>query len=474
MPRTAVVIGASMGGMLAAAALARSVDEVIVLERDELPDEPRPRRGLPQGRHAHILLPSGRDAIDALVPGGGVRERLLAAGARERGLTSGLVTLGPQGWYRRSRHHDTHPLLIAGRDLIDRTVRAAVLASATRVRIRRASATGLLGTAERVTGVRFTTGSKDSHPGATEESLRADLVVDASGRGTRVEHWLADLGITGVRKDVVDSGLVYATRVYRTPAGAENFPPAQVTADPTGGRPGRAGLLLPIEGDRWLVSLAGTRGGEPTASPEDFVPFALGLRHPLVGRLIAGAEPLTNVTLSRSTRNERRYFEKSERWPEGLVALGDAVATYNPVYGQGMSVAALGALELSRELDRSGIGAPGLARRVQRAAAKVVNAAWAMSVGQDQWFPGVQGKSPTLADRLLSAYVGRMTRVATGSYRVSAAMCRVTTLQADALHLLHPTLLLSTALGPFLPPLSGPPLTPEERNILKSLNTPAP
>ena len=197
MPRTAVVIGASMGGMLAAAALARSVDEVIVLERDELPDEPRPRRGLPQGRHAHILLPSGRDAIDALVPGGGVRERLLAAGARERGLTSGLVTLGPQGWYRRPRHHDTHPLLIAGRDLIDRTVREAVLASTTRVSVRRASATGLLGTAERVTGVRFTAGGErgGGRAGAPEERLRADLVVDASGRGTRVEHWLADLGI---------------------------------------------------------------------------------------------------------------------------------------------------------------------------------------------------------------------------------------------------------------------------------------
>lgn len=480
MPRTAVVIGASMAGMLAAAALSRSVDEVIVLERDELLDEPGPRRGLPQGRHAHILLPSGRDAIEELVPGGEVRKRLLAAGARERGLTSGLVTLGQQGWYRRSRHHDTHPLLIAGRDLIDRTVRDAVLASSTRVSLRRASATGLLGTAERVTGVRLTTGEERDRGAvaakghAAEESLRADLVVDASGRGTRVEHWLADLGITGIHKDVVDSGLVYATRVYRTPAGAENFPPAQVTADPKTGRPGQSGLLLPIEGDRWLVSLAGTRGGEPTASPEDFVPFALGLRHPLVGRLIAGAEPLTDVLLSRSTGNQRRYFEKSERWPEGLVALGDTVATYNPVYGQGMSVAALGARELGRELDRTGIGAPGLARRVQRAAAKVVNAAWTMSVGQDQWFPGVRGKSPTLADRVLSAYVGRMARVATSSYRVSAAMCRVTTLQADALHLLHPTLLLSTALGPFLPPLSGPPLTPEERTILNNLDTPAP
>ncbi|QFR00988.1 pyridine nucleotide-disulfide oxidoreductase [Streptomyces phaeolivaceus] len=480
MPRTAVVIGASMAGMLAAAALARStdeVDEVIVLERDELPGEPGPRKGLPQGRHAHILLPSGRAAIEELVPGSGVRKRLLAAGARERGLTSGLVTLGPQGWYRRSRHHDTHPLLIASRDLVDWAVRDAVLVGTPRVEIRHASALGLLGTADRVTGVRVTEkehgSGADAGTGAGAD-LRADLVVDATGRGTRVEHWLADLGITGIRKDVVDAGVVYATRVYRTPEGAEDFPPAHVTADPAGGRPGRAGLVLPIEGGRWLVSLSGTRGGEPTAAPDDFVPFARGLRHPLVGRLIAGAEPLTDVLLSRSTRNERRYFEKSARWPEGLVVLGDAVATYNPVYGQGMSVAALGARELGRELERTGLGAPGLARRAQRAAAKVANAAWTMSVGQDQWFPGVRGRSPTLADRLLSAYIGRMSRVATGSYRVSAAMCEVTTLQTDALRLLHPTLLLRTALGPVLPPLSGPPLTPRERTILRDLGNSAP
>src|SRR5688500_1864922 len=182
MPRTAVVIGASMAGMLAAAALARSadtVDEVIVLERDELPDEPQPRKGLPQGRHAHILLPSGRDAIEELVPGGGVRKRLLAAGARERGLTSGLVTLGPQGWYRRSRHHETYPLLISRRDRMDWTVGDAVLASATRVKVRRPSAAGLLGTADQVTGVRVAGAG-----GQAEESLRAELVVDARGRGT--------------------------------------------------------------------------------------------------------------------------------------------------------------------------------------------------------------------------------------------------------------------------------------------------
>ncbi|MGW0707208.1 pyridine nucleotide-disulfide oxidoreductase [Streptomyces sp. NPDC002643] len=478
MPRTAVVIGASMAGMLAAAALARFADEVVVVERDELPDSPRPRKGLPQGRHAHVLLPSGRDAIEDLVPGGGVRKRLLAAGATERGLTADLVTLGQQGWFRRSRHHGTHPLLVGSRELLDWTVRDAVLASTTRIRVRRASAAGLLGSARRVTGVRVVDADHRGGFQGQETDLRAELVVDASGRGTRVEHWLAELGVTGVPTEIVDAGLVYASRLFRTPEGAGAFPPTQITADPRGGRPGRAGLLLPIEGGRWLVSLGGTRGAEPTGSADDFVPFALGLRHRLLGELISGAQPLSEVVLSRSTRNERRYFEKAEVWPEGLIALGDAVATYNPVYGQGMSVAALGARELRRELERTGrsgrtgIDAPGLARRVQRAAAKVVNAAWMMSVGQDQWFPGVRGKSPTLADRLLAGYTGRMGRVATGSYRVSAAMCEVTTLQADALGLLRPSLLVSTLLGPVLPPLSGPPLTPRERDILRSLGAP--
>jgi 2-polyprenyl-6-methoxyphenol hydroxylase-like FAD-dependent oxidoreductase len=229
---------------------------------------------------------------------------------------------------------------------------------------------------------------------------------------------------------------------------------------------------MPIEGGRWLVSLGGTRGGEPTADSEDFVRFALGLRHPIIGQLISRAEPLTDVTLSRSTRNERRYFEKAKVWPEGVVALGDAVASYNPVYGQGMSVAALGAQALSQEVAKTGITAPGLSRRVQRAAARVVNAAWTMSTSQDQWFPGVRGKSPTAADKILTGYTRRMTRVATSSYRVTAAMCRVTTLQGDALRLLHPALLLATLNGPVLPPLSGPPLTAEERAVLRSLTAP--
>jgi 2-polyprenyl-6-methoxyphenol hydroxylase-like FAD-dependent oxidoreductase len=460
MSRRAVVIGGSVAGMLAAAALSRSVDDVIVLERDELPAGPHPRRRVPQARHAHILLPSGRDAIQELLPEADVRRRLLASGAHEQPMT-GILGFGAQGWYRRwPTVADELLLTCCSRDLLDSIVREAVLETA-RVTVRRAEALSLLGTAQRVTGVRVLTAG-------AEEDLSADLVVDASGRGSRVENWLEALGVSGIPTDEVDSGLVYASRVFRVPKGAEDFPLTQVEANPADSRPGRSANLVPIEGGRWLVSLAGTRGGEPTADPEEFTDFALGLRHPLVGQLVSGAEPLSEVFLTRSTRNRRRGFEKAAL-PEGVVVLGDAVATYNPVYGQGMSVAALGALALSRRLREADVTAPGFARGVQRAAAKSVTAAYTMSTSQDQWFPEVVGKAPTLADRLLSRYMGRMARVATTSYSVSAAMCAVITLQEDASRLVHPKLLLATVKGPVLEPLAGPPLTPGESAFLDSV-----
>ncbi|MGW1064006.1 FAD-dependent oxidoreductase [Streptomyces aureus] len=460
MSRRAVVIGGSVAGMLAAAALFRSMDEVIVLERDDLPDRPAPRKWLPQARHAHVLLPSGRDAIRELLPVADVHGRLLAAGAREQSLT-GTLGFGPQGWYRRWPDV-TEDLLVTccSRDLFDWVLRDAVLGT-TPVVVRRAEALSLLGTDQRVTGVRVLAEG-------LEEDLRADLVVDASGRNSRVEHWLEGLGVTDVPTDEVDSGLVCASRVFRVPRGAENFPLVQVEADPSTARPGRSGALVPIEDGRWLVTLSGTRGAEPTTHPGGFTDFALGLRHPLIGRLISGAEPLSEVFLSRNTRNRRRDFEKAVM-PEGLVVLGDAVATFNPVHGQGMSVAALGAQALSRQLRQTDVTAPGFARAVQRAAARSVSAAYAISTSQDQWFPEVVGRAPSLVDRLLSTYMGRLARVATTSYAVSAARSKVAALQAEPSRLLHTELLLATLKGPVMEPLDGPPLTFEESAFVDAM-----
>ncbi|MET9296460.1 FAD-dependent monooxygenase [Streptomyces sp. NPDC003077] len=452
-PRRAVIVGGGLAGMLAAAALHEAVDTITILERDELPADAAPRKGLPQARHAHLLWSGGARAMEDLLPG--ITDAWIAAGARRIPLPTGLVFLSPQGWFQR--WEETHFTIACSRDLMDWAVRVRVRALPKVTVLTRTELLALSGSAQRVTGVRYRTAE------GQEDTLPADLVVDAGGRGSRAPDLLARLGIPPVPEREVDSGLVYASRVFRAPAGTEGFPVVYVQANAQEARPGRAATLVPIEGGRWLVTLSGTRGGEPSSANEAFAPFARAVRHPLVGELISHAEPLTDVVVTRSTVNRRRYFEKAERWPEGFVALGDAVASFNPVYGHGMSAAAQGALALRRLVATEGLGRAGLARRVQRALARPVSLAWNLSTGQDIFFPGVVGGSPTLADRVLSGYVARLQKTATGSSRVSKALTDVMTLQAPLTTLVTPGLLWSAARGPLRRPLEGPPLTARER-----------
>ncbi|MFJ6082433.1 FAD-dependent monooxygenase [Streptomyces sp. NPDC092369] len=478
MPSRAVVIGAGLAGMLAAAALSTAVDEVIVLERDELPAGPEHRRGLPQGRHAHLLMAGGVAAMDDLLPGMDIRGRLLGKGAHEVSLSSGMLARTAEGWLRRWRHEGPR-MISCSRALVDWVVRDAVLGlggeevGRARVEIRRAQAVELLGDAGRVRGVRVSTAAGDKGldaDGHGDVDLDADLVVDAGGRGSRILKWLTALGISEVEERTVDAGLVNATRIYRTPAGAESFPLTLVHADPYAGRPGRSGMVMPIEGDRWMVSLAGSRGGEPPADPDGFLRHALELPDPIVGRLISGAEPLTDIHVGRGTANVRHYVEKARDWPEGLIVLGDALATFNPTYGQGMSVAALGVRSFARELARGGPAAPGLSRRVQRAAARSVDTAWAVAVGQDVWYPGTRGGRPGTADRLVAAYSRRLNRTATGSYQAAAAIWDLSSLTTGPTRVLRPRTLLAVLNGPLLPPPTEPPMTDSERKILRSLD----
>ncbi|MEU1260956.1 FAD-dependent monooxygenase [Streptomyces cellulosae] len=463
MSRRAVVIGAGLSGMLAAAVLsATGADEVVVVDRDELPDGPAHRRGLPQGRHAHLLMEGGLRAMEELLEGAELRKRLLAAGAHEIPLNSGMLALTPEGWLRRWRR--TGPsMLTCTRALLDWVVREAVLERAP-VTVRKGAVVGLTGSAEQVRGVRL------AEPGG-DVDLDADLVVDASGRGTRVVSWLDGLGVSGVRERAVDSGLVNATRLYRVPEGAEDFPLTIVQPNPYLSRPARSAMIMPVEGGRWLVSCGGSRGGEPPSDPEGFLRYTLALPDPIVGRLISGAEPLGDVHLSRSTSNVRRYLEKLPRWPERFVVLGDALATFNPAYGHGMSVAAFGARVLSRELTRGGMTAPGLARRVVRGAARAAEPAWTMAVSQDVLYPDVRGGGrPSPADRLVTAYTRRMMRAATSSFTAASVIWDVTSLLTPPTRMFRPSAAVAALAGPPLPPLTEAPLTTPERELVRRLD----
>ncbi|KPI20502.1 monooxygenase FAD-binding protein [Actinobacteria bacterium OK074] len=454
-----VVIGGSIAGMLTAAAVKDHVESVEIIEAHELPEGPEARIGVPQAVHFHLLQTGGAEAIDALLPG--AVDLLLAAGANHIPMTTNTVLYSPEGWYRRWRR-TTHYLIAASRDLIDFVVREQVLKDP-RVKVRtHTKAVGILGDRHRVTGVRVQSAD------GTEAELRADLVVDTAGRASRTPQWLAGLGITGLAEDHIDSGLVYASRMYRAPIPTRGWPMIGVNADPRLPGPARSGGILPIEDNRWHVSLMGAPGGQPTRDPDAFEPFARTLRHPLLADLLAHAEPLTDVTVSHSTANRRYYYERLGTWPDGLVVLGDAVAAVNPVYGHGMAAAAQGALAL-RELLATGGLTPGLARRVQRAVARPVDNAWALATGQDIHFATTQGKNPHLADRLLHRYVSHLSRTATGSFHAATALTDVLALQAPPTSLVHPRVLVTAMAGPLRPMLQHPPFTPAERKLLQEL-----
>ncbi|MFE5889123.1 FAD-dependent oxidoreductase [Streptomyces sp. NPDC056462] len=452
---TAVVLGGSLSGMLAARALADVIDHVTVVERDVLPPGPEPRKGLPQARHVHQLWSGGAQALEELLPG--IGGQLRDAGAHRLPVTTDMVALSPYGWYRRWA--ESHHMLLCSRDLLDATVRAAVLADERVEVVQGAEVLGPVGTDTAVTGVRIRTQD------LAERTLSADLVLDATGRGSRAAGWLTDLGLPAVERREVNSGVAYASRCFRAPEGArEGFPVVNVQPDPRAGKPGCGGVLLPIEDGRWIVTLFGSRGAEPPTEASEFERYARKeLRHPVIAELLEHAEPLTDVAYTRATANRRHYYERMPVWPENFAVLGDALCALNPIYGHGMSVAAQGAVALRDTVRRRGWGSPGLARRIQRAVARPASAAWDLALGMDVFYPGATENGPTLRDRLVAAYVGRLLHTATGNGRIARRVTDVTSLERGAEVLLAPSVLLAAVVGPLKPALTGPPLTTEER-----------
>lgn len=458
----AVVLGAGAAGTLAAAALARHVEHVTLVERDELPDGPRPRRGVPQAHHAHLLMAGGARHIESLLPG--TLDRLVASGAHRIGAPNDLVSCTAQGWTRRSP--EIQFIMACTRPLLDWTLRQALLDDE-RISVRTGvSVDGLDGHLGRVAAVRL-------HEPSTGEihRLEADLVVDATGRGSAAERWLAELGVPAVPAETVDTGLAYATRLFRAPAGTEKgFPIVNVLAGLDGPHPGRGGVLLPVEDGRWMVTLSGMRDQAPPGDGAGFVEFARRLRHPVLAELIACARPDGPVRTTRSTANRRRRYDRLSAWPAGFVVTGDALASFNPVYGHGLSVAAKSAVTLRAALDRRGAGVWATAkgtRRLQRALAAAGADAWLLATGQDVFYPGAVGPSPGLAARVQRRYVERLMRSAEGRRALAAAVSDVLTLSAPLTRLFSPRVVAGTLLGPTGSPLTAPPFTADEKRVLQ-------
>ncbi|WP_026179431.1 NAD(P)/FAD-dependent oxidoreductase [Streptomyces hokutonensis] len=450
---TSVVIGASAAGLFAAAALSEIAD-VTIVERDLLPHGAEPRRGVPQARHAHLVWSGGVKAFNDLLPG--VTDDVLAKGGRLVHIMGDMVSRAPnEVWFRRftATHHRN---LVCSRDLLDSVLRDRVRALENVTIRENTTALGLVGDAARVTGLHVSTDGD-------EATLAADLVIDASGRGSRSPAWLEGLGLPKTPEREVNAGVAYATRLYRAPGRTADitFPLVNVQANPAKA-PGQGGIILPIEDNQWIVTLAGTRGGEPTDDPNAFEDFALSLGHPVIGQLIKDAEPLGEIATTRSTGNNRRYYEKEDRWPDGYAVLGDAIAAYNPVYGHGLTVAAQCAIAVRDILQSTSITAPGTAKRLQRAAARPVAAAWDLAVGQDAFYPGAADTPPTAVEKLLARFVDQAVATGARNPRALGALLDVMSLEKPATRLFSPDMLIPMLLGPKKPHLPQAPLSEQE------------
>lgn len=407
----AVVLGASMGGLLAARTLSDFYERVTVVERDELPADARNRKGVPQGRHLHVLLQRGAEAFERLFPG--LTRELTEAGApvsqvlREARLVLSGHELAPA---------DTGAFLIQlTRPLLEITVRERV-AGLPGVKIMDGfDAVGLRVAGARVTGARI----RNRRPDSVEEVLEADLVVDAMGRGGRTSSWLPLLGYRPPAEDRIKIDVTYLTRFLRLPDGTP-----QLLVGPVPGKPRGFGLFKQ-EGDRWVLTFAGMAGEVPAHSDEaGHLAYAETVAPPEVAAALRVAEPVSEFVTHRFPTSVRRRYERLGAFPRGLIVFGDALCSFNPVYGQGMTVAALEAEALA---DCLRAGEQDLAPRFFRAAAKVIDPAWQLSAAGDLALPEIPGRRP-IATRIINRYVARMHRVAAQDPVVARSFARVSAL----------------------------------------------
>lgn len=413
-----VVVGASLAGLFAAAASCGEGRRVTVIERDALPPAAEPRPGVPQGHQPHVLLYRGLVALEELLPG--IEAELIAAGAVAFD-TGDVVWLGEDGWAPHGVRQ--FPVVSATRPLLEHLVSN---------RVRRLPGVQILDcTRVHSIGRRGDGWSVVTTAGVIE----ADLVVDASGRTSRLPVWLAQCGVRSAAVSEVDARIGYAARLYAVAPGLVQV--AGVVVGQTPQIPA-GGMALPVEGDRWIVAAVGSGDRRPPRDAAGYEAFLRELRDPVVAELISCGEPLGDVHVHRQTANRRHHYERIRDWPPGLLVVGDALCAFDPVYGQGIAVAAGEALLLRRALE-SGLRAGG-ERALLRAFSAAVSLPWSIAAGEDLRLPSSTG-SQTLVQRLLSAWTRELGRLAThGHERAQSSVARVYHLMASPLLLFHPAL----------------------------------
>lgn len=436
--KQAAVIGGSMTGLLAARVLADYFEQVTVIERDRLPQGAELRNGVPQGRHLHILLAHGFEIMEDLFPG--LNDELAAAGVPKTrwGLDSINLTAG--GWL--PRFESGIVTRTPSRALLDWTIHQRLMQNPRITFLEERQVTGLTATPDnmRVTGVRMKRRGTDE-----EETLNADLVVDASGRESHTPEWLQSLGYDAPPESHVNAFLGYATRWYERP----NDPTIDWRLLLISARPPhipRGAAILEVEGGRWVVTVAGINKDYPPADETGFLEFARSLAAPTIYEAIKAAKPISGISGYQRTENRWRHYERLSRLPGNFIVFGDAACAFNPIYGQGLTVGAMSVKTLDACLREDG-DLMHLPPRFQKRLASTIKNVWLLATGEDLRYPATEGKRPNASERLTQKYLDRVMRAMPTSTDLTLAFFEVLNLRQPPTALFHPKLVLKVLRG---------------------------
>jgi 2-polyprenyl-6-methoxyphenol hydroxylase-like FAD-dependent oxidoreductase len=387
----AIVIGGSMAGMCAARILSDHFEKVTIVDRDHYPDGAFERAGVPQSRHVHVLLARGRVELENLFPG--FEQTVLSRGALDTDFGWDFAALRANGWAPREVYGIK--LLHGSRVLLEAVVREFLRKHSNVEFVEDTRITGLIVNENRSRAIGVKTISSGDRE--TIGELRADLIVDASGRSSKAPNWLQEIGLPAPEEIIVDSHSGYASRWFQAPS-PEQRPKEwwwkAAWIDPKIGENPYAGVLFPVEDNRWVVTIAGLAKNYPPNDVEGFMAALSKLRSPLIAEAVKCAEPISTVYSHRAMANRWRRYDK---WParlDGFVALGDSACAFNPVYGQGMTTGALSALTLRDTIVKLGVDHPELPRRFYAAQVELQKGPWGMATGADFAVPGVVGHRP--------------------------------------------------------------------------------
>ena len=426
----AIVIGGSMAGILAARILSDFYRAVVVVERDSLPTLAKARQGVPQGLHAHALLARGQEILETLFPG----------------LTQQLVDQGAlQGWGRfyvgggfLCQMENGPKALFVSRPCLETEVRTRLLTLPNIHILENHNVLGLVASEdyERVTGVRLA-----DRTTSNENILSADLVVDASGRGSHTPTWLESMGYDKPTVELVEVKMGYATRFYRRqPEHLEGDFMANIA--PTLSNKRGCGMMAQ-EGERWIVTLAGYFGDYPPTDEAGYLEFAKNLPVSDIYEVIRTATPLSDPVPFKFPANQWRHYEKLGHFPENFLVIGDSICSFTPIYGQGMTVAAMEAIALQACLEA---GTEQLAPRFFKKAGKIVNMAWSVAAGSDLGLSDVRGSLPAPV-RFINWYMGKLQMVARHDPGVAMAFMKVAQLMASPSSIMHPRIVWCILIG---------------------------